>query len=402
MRRVTPSQDRLDRYARLIVELGLGMVPGQDVFIDGHFAHAPLIRALARVAYRRGARHVDVRYLDPHVTMARVELSAEEALAWTPPWMVRRLQYAGEHGGAYLVVAGDPEPDLFAGADARRLGMSRPLPLMELSARLVGERLVNWCIAAGATPGWAASIFGEPDEERLWRAIERAVRLDAPDPVAAWRDHLAALGARAGRLQAEDVDAIRFRGPGTDLSIGLLRSSRWLGAEQETAGGIRHVPNLPTEEVFTTPDPRRVEGRVRATRPLEWQNRTITGLEVAFAGGRVTDVRAGAGEDLMRELVATDDGAARLGEVALVDGASRVGELGVTFRSTLFDENATCHIALGKGFEYAVGAEDEARVNQSHLHLDFMIGGPEVDVDAVLRDGRALPLLHRDRWMLDG
>lgn len=343
------SSDRVDRYARLIVELGLGLKPGQDLFVDSHFVHAPLVRRIARVAYERGARHVDARYVDPHLAKARVELADEAALSWTPPWLVDRLRYAGEHGSAYLSVSGDPEPDLLADMDARRLSMSRPMPLMELSAKLVSDRLVNWCIAAGPTAGWAERIFGEADEERLWAAIERAVRLDTPDPVAAWRDHLEGLAARARRLQSEDVDAIRFRGPGTDLTIGLLPTSRWVGAEQETVGGVRHVPNLPTEEIFTSPDPDRCEGRVTSTRPLAWQSRTIEGLEVGFAGGRVTDVRARRGEELARELVATDAGAARLGEVALVDGTSRVGRLGITFQSTLFDRTrrATSRSARG-------------------------------------------------------
>jgi aminopeptidase len=232
------------------------------------------------------------------------------------------------------------------------------------------------------------------------------VRLDEDDPVAAWREHTARLRRRTELLDSLQIDAVRFSGPGTDLTIGLLPESRWRGGSIETAGGVEHVPNLPTEEVFTTPDLRRTEGTVRSTRPLALGGTVVRDLELRFEGGRVVDVRASAGADAVRGQLAVDEWVGALGEVALVDGESRVGKTGETFFDTLFDENATCHIAYGAGVMFAIDglsglSPDELRgrgVNVSAVHTDFMIGGPEVSVDAITRDGRTIPLLREDVW----
>jgi aminopeptidase len=235
--------------------------------------------------------------------------------------------------------------------------------------------------------------------ERLWELVARAVRLDEPDPVGAWAGHMRQLKARAALLNARRFDALRFRGPGTDLTVGLLPSSQWISAESETADGHPFLPNIPTEEVATTPDPSRTEGTVRATRPFSpTRGAIVEGLELRFESGRAVDVRAERGEDLVRGQLDTDDGAARLGEVALVDRSSRVGELGVVFYDTLFDENAASHIAYGKGLPEGVDGADGA--NESSIHVDFMIGSPEVEVDGIDPNGVAVPILRNEEWVL--
>jgi aminopeptidase len=390
---------RLEAYARLIVRVGLNLRPGQDVAINGLVEHAPLVREVARAAYAAGARYVDATYADYHVKAAQIELAPEEALDWTPPYLVRRLEEISERQGARISITGDPDPDLLAALDQRRVGRARMTKLEDANLRQVVAHRVAWVIAAYPNPGWAKAVFGEPDVERLWQHVVEAVRLDEPDPVDAWERHVAMLRARAEVLNERRFDAIRFRGPGTDLTVGLLPNGRWDSAEAVTTWGQRHVPNLPTEEVFSTPDRRRTEGTVRSTRPLGLKGTLVKDLELAFRGGRITEVRASAGADAVRAQLAVDDGAPMLGEIALVDGSSAVGRTGITFLNTLFDENATCHLAYGAGFPL-LARGDEEHVNSSAVHTDFMIGGPEVEVTGVERGGAEVKILEDDAWVL--
>jgi len=391
---------REDRYAELAVRVGANVQPGQLVEVIARVEHATVARAVTRAAYRAGAAFVDVYYSDQHIRRALIENAADELLSWTPPWLLNRAKQVGDERAAVVALTGDAEPNLLADLPGDRVGKARMLALAEESNRQINEQLNNWTVIGVPNVGWAEQMFGEPDLERLWKAVEFTVRLDEDDPVAAWRTHVERIGKRARTLNDLEVDSIHFKGPGTDLRVGLLPESRWQGCESLTATGLPYVANMPTEEVFTTPDMRRAEGFVRSTRPLALYGRIVKGLEVRFEGGRIVDVKADEGADVVKGQIETDDTAAYLGEIALVDGTSRIGQTGLTFYDTLFDENATCHVAYGGAYAEAVEGGVIEGVNVSNVHTDFMVGGPEVDVDAVTRSGTVVPLLRDDVWQL--
>jgi aminopeptidase len=406
VRGVPAPDERLSSYARLAVQVGLNLQPGQRLAVNAMIEHAPLARAIAREAYAAGASYVDVYYSDQHVRRAHIEAAAEDQLDYSPPWLVERYRRLGEDGAALCAITGNPEPELYADLDGERVGKARMREVAEESLKL-SDGLCNWTIVAYPNAGWAETVFGEPDVERLWRAVAQAVRLDEPDPVAAWREHIARLDERAAQLNERRFDHLRYRGPGTDLTIGLHPDCEWQSALDESRG-IKHVANMPTEEVFTTPDARRTEGVVRSTLPLQIQGNIVRDLEVRFEGGKAVEVRAASGADVMRTHIAEDEGACRLGEVALVDGHSAVGQTGLVFYDTLFDENASSHIALGTSIVQAVpwaaeldpAERMERGVNHSTIHTDFMIGSNELEIDGVTATGEAVPILRNGDWQL--
>jgi len=399
--------DRIDRYADLIVRIGVNVQPGQTVFVRANPEHADLVRAVTRSAYKAGASYVDVGYGDPHVRRAMIELADDEILTYSPSWIVERFDAAAD-GGALIMIAGEEEPELLADLDQARVGKAVPIEALKPLRRGQAERTMAWTIAAWPTAGWARQMFGEPDVERLWEAVAATVGLNDVDVVESWLAHTARLRERARQLNALELDALHYEGPGTELTVGLMPESRWVGGGVETTYGAFHVPNLPTEENFTVPDRARAEGHIRSTRPLQLGGTVVRDLEVTLEGGRIVDVQASSGADALRAQLETDDGAPHLGELALVDGTSRVGKTGITFYNTLFDENATCHIAFGNGIIFGTTGLDglspeqlvERGFNLSTIHTDFMVGGPEVAVTGITRDGKEVPILREDVWQL--
>jgi aminopeptidase len=390
--------ERLERYAELVVRVGANVQPGQQVFLQSAVEHRELARALVRQAYRAGASYVNVLYGDAHVRRAMIELGPDEALTYSPEW--RKTFSSSMSGNALIATTGDPEPELLADLDGERVGRAIPLELVQIRMQQIREDSVNWCGVGAPSEGWAEQVFGEPDVERLWEKIAFCMRLDEPDPVAAWRDHVARLKARATALTELRADALRYRGPGTDLTVGLLPNVRWLGGGGDTSTGIPYVANMPTEEVFTSPDAARTEGTIRSTLPLSLFGQIVRGLEVTFEQGRAVRAEAETGVELVRSHFATIENADRLGEVALVTKESRVGQSGTLFYDTLFDENATCHIAYGAGFPFLADGDPGDGLNTANMHVDFMVGGPELEVDAVLADGTAVPLIRNEEWQL--
>ena len=394
----------IEQMATLAVKLGANVQPGQVVAISSEPGKEQLARAIAEAAYAAGAKFVDLAVFDVYFKRARALHAERDTLGYVPPWMGQRLLELGELRAARISLSGPVAPHALDDVDPDLISLDR-LPRLPESMKLVNDATTNWTIVPCPTPAWATLVYPRlepaPALDRLWSEIAHVTRLDEPDPIAAWEARLEELLRVSRVLDEMRLDRVHFEGPGTNLSIGLLPSSRWLAARFETVGGIVHRPNLPTEEVFTTPDPERVEGVVTSTKPLFTSGTTVTGLKVRFEGGRAVQVDAEQGVEVMRGMIEADEGAARLGELALVDREGRIGPLGTVFFDTLLDENAASHIALGHGYVAGVGDEaDVKRTNTSVIHTDFMIGSNDVAVTGYLSDGDAVPLLRDGRWQV--
>jgi aminopeptidase len=392
------------KLAELVVGFGANVQPGQTVGVTSYVGKETLTREVARTAYERGARWVDVLYFDHWLKRERVAHAPEDSLDFVPQWMLDRLRWLSDEHAARITLSGPQAPKALEGLDPKRAGRDL-LPYLPLVGEVVNARTTNWSICPAPTPAWAEAVYPSlPRDEayrKLWEAVIHICRLDADDPRAAWEERMDVLRSVAERLSDRSFDRIHLHGTGTDLTVGLFPSSRWLAAGFETVDGLRHYPNLPSEEIFTTPDPERVEGHVAATLPLELYGSFISGIRVEFAGGRAVKIDAEQGADALRAVAEKDGGASRLGELALVDRDGRIGSLGTVFFDTLIDENAASHIALGSGYQLGVVDEpDKARVNESQIHVDFMIGSPELEVDGLTASGERVPLLRGGAWQM--
>jgi aminopeptidase len=411
----------LATYGDLAVQVGLNLQPGQRLIVIGPLAYggvsldaAPLVRSIVASAYRAGAPLVEVLWGDEALTLARFGYSQRESVVQTSAWLPSALEQHAESGGAVLSVYAN-DPDLLASQPADVVGLHQRA--FSRSVRPFREHIsrnhTNWSVVAAASPAWAARVFPElPPEQRmhaLWDAIVRLCRLDAADPIAAWRAHIAALAARRDYLNRKRYTALAYRGPGTDLTVGLPQGHTWVSARSASRAGTEFTANIPTEEVFTMPHKDQVNGHVAASKPLSHAGTLIEDFHLTFADGRVVDIRARRGEQVLRQLVETDEGSARLGELALVPHNSPIAQSGRLFYNTLFDENAASHLALGSAYKFTLEGgegmtnEEFARGggNQSASHVDFMIGSSALDIDGVRPDGNAEPLMRAGEWAFD-
>jgi aminopeptidase len=395
----------LARLAELAVDFGANVQPGQIVSLSGSPGKEYLVRAIAEQAYRKGAKFVDVSWFDPWVKRARIEYAPDDSLEFVPPWYGERLLALGRERAAAITLSGPVAPALLDDLDPVRAGRDR-LPAVRESGEVVSRRELNWTILPCPTQAWAKLVHPDLEDEEALAKLEQqlmhVLRLDEDDPVAIWKQRADTLIGVAERLTQRAFDALHYEGPGTDLTVGLLPNTSWMAARFETAEGIQHMPNLPTEEVFTSPDPTRADGHVTSSKPLVLVDGTVVrDLKVRFQDGRAYELEASTAQETMRTIIARDEGAARLGEVALVDDEGRIGKLDTVFYDTLIDENAASHIALGRAFPFL--ARDEAtsaRMNESDIHIDFMIGRPELKVTGITPDGDRVPVLVEGAWQI--
>jgi aminopeptidase len=403
---------KLDRLAEIAVEVGLGLRAGQELIMSAPIEALPLSRKITEHAYKSGALLVTTLYSDDPSVLARYEYGSNESFDYAPTWLHDGIATGFRSGAARLAIAG-ANPALLARQDPAKVARANVAaskagkPAMELITR----HEINWTIVACATPEWAKLVFPGESENiavaKLWDAIFVASRVAVDDPVREWREHGARLKKRMEMLNAKRFHALHFRGTGTDLTVGLAEEHLWAGGGTTAGNGIYCQPNIPTEECFTTPHKDRVNGTVRASKPLSHQGTLIENIAVRFENGRIVEASATSGEDVLNRLISTDDGARRLGEVALVPHSSPIAQSGVLFWNTLFDENAASHIALGQAYSTCIidgekmDAEQLAALgaNASLIHVDWMIGSGEMDVDGLAADGTTEPLMRKGEWV---
>jgi aminopeptidase len=396
----------IERFADLVVRAGVNVQPGQIVVLRADTAHLEIARAVVERAYVAGAGRVETVISDGPMRRSAVDHASLETLSASRPWALEQVSEWAAAGAAWISLHGEADPHLFDGADPARVAA---FPVEEMGAwrQALLSNGLRWTVVGAPNAGWANQVYGRPDLERLWEAVAVAMRLDSADPAAEWQRRAATLAQRGQALDKLQLSEIRYTGEGTDLTVGLIPDCRWTGGGLTDPQGIDYLPNIPTEEVFTSPDRRRADGVVRVTRPALVGGHLVTGLRLTFCGGRITDVSATTGADAVRAQLDADAGARHLGEVALVDRDSRIAKAGIVFHNTLFDENAGCHVAWGNSFPFAVdggpGMSPEQRaelgLNTSSVHTDVVLGGEGITVTGS-GPGGTTDIIRDDEWVL--
>ncbi len=413
-------QEMLKKYAEVIVKVGLNLRKGQRLIITNSrirgvpLQAAPLVREVVRAAYEAGARYVDVIWGDEELLPIRLQNAPRETLTEYPKWQIAGLMDMVEHGDAMLTIVAD-NPDLLSGFDADAIATLQKAHLENYKpvGTAVSRNAINWCLVAAASPAWGVKMFPgvspEEAESKLWKAIFESTRVDQPDPVAAWMSHIENLLKRAKYLQTKQYSALHYKAPGADLTLGLPRGHKWASARVPAENGIAFTANMPTEEVFTLADRHRAEGTIAATMPLSYGGSLIEDFSVTFANGRIVKINAQKGEAALQKLIETDEGAAHLGEIALVTASSPIAKRRKLFFNTLYDENASCHLAVGRAYRFTLeGGEqmtdeefEQHGGNNSLTHVDFMVGSDKMDIDGIREDGATEPVMRKGEWAFE-
>ncbi|MCZ8514439.1 aminopeptidase [Paenibacillus filicis] len=404
-------QEKLERYAALAVQVGVNIQPGQTLVVTAPLSSAPFVRLVTKKAYEAGAKNVHVEWSDDEITRIKYELAPDEAFKEYPLWRARAWEEMAEGNAAFLSVMAS-NPDLLQGIDPERIANASKASgqaLQKWRSYMMTDK-TSWSIVAVPSPAWAAKVFPDLDESRqeeaLWDAIFAATRVSAGDPVEAWKEHTRTLDAKADHLNAKKYRKLRYQGAGTDLTIELPENHLWVSGGSVNAQGVPFVANMPTEEVFTAPLKEGVNGTVRSTKPLSYGGTLIKDISLTFENGKIVDARASAGFEVLKRLIETDEGSAYLGEVALVPHRSPISDTNIVFFNTLFDENASSHLAIGKAYAFcleggkSMSPEEQAKngLNSSLVHVDFMIGSADMNIDGERADGTTEPVFRDGNW----
>ncbi len=405
-------QEKLSKYAEVAIKAALNVQPGQKLYIASPLYASDFVREVARYAYRQGASFVDVMYRDSDLPRLRFEEAPPDTFDIIPTHIVDTVYEYTKNGDARLAIIGE-DPDALNGINPEYLATyNRALGTYASKIRDLGNAN-NWCGMAIPSVEWAEKVFpelkGQQAVAKLWDAIFAICRINAADPIAAWEAHMANLSARRDWMNDQRFSAFHYTGPGTDLKVGLADGHEWFTAKWTAGNGVEFIANVPTEEIFTAPHRERINGTVAATMPLSYSSTLIDQFSLTFKDGKVVDFRAAQGEEVLRNLLETDDGSSSLGEVALVPHSSPISQSGLIFYNTLFDENASCHIALGNAYSWTISNGDDmseeefmnAGGNKSVVHVDFMIGSGEIDIDGVRADGSAEPIMRNGEWAFE-